>query len=78
MTLYSRFLVNENTVVDSKPSMVAGFFFLANTTGRSRRNPIIMAGAMPDASMVMILFISVEAYRLISSTAICFIKFGSI
>ena len=77
-TWYSRCLVNENTVVESMSPMVDGFFFLANTTGKSSKKPIMMAGAMPLASMVSILLMSVLAYRRIISTAICFIRFGSI
>ena len=58
--------------------IVLGFFFLANTTGRFIRNPIIMAGAMPDASMVRILLTLVLAKRRMNSTAMSFIRFGSI
>jgi hypothetical protein len=53
--------VNEKTVDESISAIVEGFFFLAKTTGKSSRKPIIMAGAMPLASTVIILFISVEA-----------------
>ena len=77
-TLYSRCLVNENTVVDKMLSMVEAFFFFANTTGRSNKSPITMAGAIPEASMVNILLISVELYLFINSMAMAFIKLGSI
>ena len=58
--------------------MVLGTFFLANTTGNSNKYPTIIAGAMPLASTVKILLILVLAKRRTNSTAIDFIKMGSI
>ena len=58
--------------------MVFGDFFLAKTTGRSSRNPTMMAGAIPLASMVITLLTGVEANRRTNSTAIAFIRPGSI
>ena len=55
--------MNDVTFVASMLSSVFGFFFFANTTGRFIRNPIMIAGAMPDASIVRILFTLVFAKK---------------
>ena len=59
-------------------SMVLGFFFFAKTTGNSSKYPTIIAGAIPLASIVITLLIFVLAKRRTNSTAIDFIKIGSI
>ena len=60
-TVYARFFVKEKTSVVNMLSMVEGFFFLANTTGTFKRKPTMIAGAIPEASMVKILLISLFA-----------------
>ena len=75
---YERCLVKEKTDAESILDMVEGFFFLANTTGKSSKKPIIIAGAMPDASTVKILFTPFKSKRFENSTAMDFIKLGSI
>ena len=76
--LYSLCLVNEKTDAESMLVIVEGFFFLAKTTGKSKRKPIIIAGAMPDASTVRILLTPNKLKRSENSAAIDFIKLGSI
>ena len=60
------------------PSIVTGFFFLAKTTGSPITYPVMMAGAMPLASMVMILSAPANAKRRANSSATRFIRTGSI
>ena len=68
----------KDTVVVSMFSIVLGFFFFAKTTGSSSKYPTIIAGAIPLASIVSILLIFVLAKRRTNSTAIDFIRIGSI
>ncbi len=59
-------------------SMVLGFFFLANTTGSFIRYPVMMAGAIPLASIVRILFAPLPRNLLTNSPAMAPISTGSI
>ena len=54
-----------------------GIFFLINTTGRFIRYPVRIAGAIPDASMVTILFIPLSLNRRANSCAQCIMSWGS-
>jgi hypothetical protein len=60
-TLYSRCLVKEWMVGREHVLHRAGSLFLAKTTGRSEQEAIMMAGAMPEASTVIILLMLVPA-----------------
>ena len=76
-TVYTRFFVNERTSDTSMLSIVLGCFFLMNTTGSCIWYPSIIAGAMPEASMVTILLIFLSANSRANSSANLYIRLGS-
>ena len=78
-TVLSTFLVKEYTVADSRFSVrVRDCCLRAKITGTPRFRPVMIAGAIPEASMVTILVIPESLNSAANSSPISFISAGSI
>ncbi|MNE54951.1 hypothetical protein D3C80_1497680 [compost metagenome] len=78
-TVLSVCLVNEYTVADSRFSVrVRDWCLRAKITGTPRFRPVMIAGAMPEASMVTILVMPESLNSVANSSPISFIRAGSI